>query len=156
MGSDLGVGYTVAQAKDDLISVEFGIGSYYSGAAHPNSYTEVLNFDLKSGKQIKLGDLFKPGSKYLQAISSYSIKDLKKQSTEKGADSMLDDDWIQRGAGPDAENYQSWTITKRGLGINFDSYQVAPYAAGPQQVVVPYSTLREIVRADGPIAQFVN
>jgi hypothetical protein len=64
---------------------------------------------------------------------------------------MLVDDWIQRGAGPDIANYDSWTITKKGLGINFDSYQVAPYAAGPQYVVVPYSTLKDIVKPDGPI-----
>lgn len=26
---------------------------------------------------------------------------------------LEDDDWIQRGAGPDAENYSSWTIGKK-------------------------------------------
>jgi len=71
-------------------------------------------------------------------------------------DGMLDDDWIQRGAGTDANNFRSWTITKNGLGINFDSYQVGPYAAGPQYVLVPYSTLKEIIRPDGPVAQFVK
>ncbi|MDQ5846038.1 MAG: DUF4163 domain-containing protein, partial [Acidobacteriota bacterium] len=77
MGSDLGIGYTVALAKDDLISIEFNVGSYYQGAAHPNSYSEVVNFDLKTGKPLKLADLFNPGSKFLQAISTYSIQDLK-------------------------------------------------------------------------------
>jgi hypothetical protein len=155
MGSDLGIGYTIAMARDDLISIEFGVGSYYSGAAHPNSYTEVLNFDLKNGKVIKLGDLFKPGSKFLQTISTYSIQDLKKQSKDKG-DSMLDDDWIERGAGPDADNYKSWTISRKGLGLNFDSYQVGPYAAGPQHVMVPYTVLRDIIKSDGLIAQFIK
>jgi hypothetical protein len=69
---------------------------------------------------------------------------------------MLDDDWIQRGAGPDAENYGSWTIGKKGLGIIFDSYQVAAYAAGPQHVLVPYSALKDLIKPDGPIAQFVK
>lgn len=155
-GSDLGVGYTIALAKDDLISVLFDISSYYRGAAHPNSYSETVNFDLKNGKSLKLGDLFKPGTKYLQIISAYCIQDLKKQSRAKGADSMLDDDWIQRGAGPDAANYKSWTITKKGLGINFDSYQVAPYAAGPQHVQVPYLALKEIVNPEGPTGEFAK
>ena len=39
---------------------------------------------------------------------------------------MLDDASIRSGAGPNAKNYQSWTITKKGLGINFDAYQVGP------------------------------
>lgn len=158
MGSDLGIGYSIEMARDDLISVEFSVGSYYKGAAHPNSYTEVVNFDLKNGKAIRLADLFNSGAKYLQTISTYSIQDLKKQSKEKGgADrSMLDDDWIQRGAGPDAANYKSWTIKHKGLGINFDSYQVAPYAAGPQEVLIPYSTLKDIIKVDGALAPFLK
>ena len=154
MGSSLDIDYTLSLAQDDLISLDFGVGSYYRGAAHPNSYSETVNFDLKNGKSIKLADLFNPGSKYLQTISSYSIQDLKKQS--KNADSMLDDDWIQRGAGPDAKNYQSWTISRKGLGINFDAYQVGPYAAGPQHVTIPYSALKDFIRVDGPIGQFLK
>jgi len=155
LGSDLNLGYTVALAKDDLISVLLDVGSYSAGAAHPNSYSETVNFDLRNGKLLKLSDLFQPGSKYLQTIAAYCIADLKKQGKQKGADSMLDDDWIERGAGPDADNYSSWTIGKKGLGITFDSYQVAAYAAGPQHVLVPYSALKEIIKTDGPL-QFVK
>ncbi len=155
-GSDLGAGYTIALAQDNLISVQFDIGGYSAGAAHPNSYTDVINFDLRNGRQLKLSDLFKPGAKYLAALSSYCVQDLKKQSKKKGADGLLDDDWIQRGAGSDANNFRSWTITKKGLGINFDSYQVGPYAAGPQYVLVPYTALKEIIKPDGPVAQFLK
>jgi hypothetical protein len=112
----------------------------------------VLNYDLKNGKQLKLADLFKPGSKYLQAIATYSIADLKKQGKEKG----LTDEEIERGAAADAKNYQSWNITKRGLAISFDSYQVGPYAAGPQSVTVPYSALKDLISPEGPIAQFAR
>lgn len=152
MGSDLNVGYEVALAQDDLISIEFNVGSYYQGAAHPNSYSHVLNYDLKNGKQLKLSDLFKPGAKYLQAIATYCIADLKKQGKEKD----LADADIEKGAAASANNYQSWTITRRGIGIDFDSYQVAPYAAGPQSVLVPYSTLKDLINPEGPIAQFAK
>ncbi|MFN2516684.1 MAG: DUF3298 and DUF4163 domain-containing protein [Pyrinomonadaceae bacterium] len=156
MGSDLGIAYTVVLAKDDLISTQFDVSSYESGAAHPNSYSEVINFDLKNGKSLKLPDLFRPGSKYLQTIAAFSIADLKKQAKQQGADSMLDEDWIQRGAAPDVSNYDSWTISKKGLAITFDSYQVAAYAAGPQHVLIPHSALKEIIKPDGPLGQFVN
>ena len=156
LGSDLNVTYTVALAKDDLISVVLEVSDYEAGAAHPNSYSEVMNFDLKNGKVLKLADLFQPGSKYLQSIAAYCIADLKKQG-KQGQDSMLEDeDWIQRGAAADAENYSNWTIGKKGLGIIFDPYQVAAYAAGPQHVLVPYSALKGLIKADGPIAQFVK
>jgi hypothetical protein len=155
-GSDMGIGYTVALANDELISIQFDTGSYYGGAAHPNSHSQVANFDLKSGKPLRLADLFKPGSKYLQTIADYCIKDLKKQSKAKGADAPLDDEGIETGAAADAKNYASWTITRNGLGVNFDSYQVGPYVAGPQYVLVPYSALKEIIRPDGPLAKFVK
>lgn len=154
MGSDISIGYTVALAKDDLISIELTISNYSAGAAHPNSYTEVVNFDLKNGRLLKLADLFMPKSKYLPTISTYCIQALKKQA--HGADAMLDDDWIQKGAAPELTNYDNWTITKKGLGITFDPYQVGPYAAGPQQVLVPYSALKEIIKPEGLLGQFVK
>lgn len=152
MGSDLGIGYTINLAQDDLVSVQFDVGSYYQGAAHPNSYTETLNYDLKNGKQLKLADLFKPGSKYLQTLSTLCVADLKKQWKEKNAEVI--EDMLKDGSAPTAKNYESWTITKRGIGINFDPYQVAPYAAGPQFVMVPYSALKELIKPDGPLAAF--
>ena len=103
---------------------------------------------------MRLADLFKPGAKYLKVISDFCIKDLQKQS--KAHDDMLDNESIQDGAGPDIKNYRSWTITKKGLGINFDAYQVGPYVAGPQFVVVPYSALKDIIKPDGPIGSFVK
>jgi hypothetical protein len=156
MGSDLSISYEIALAQDDLMSVEFAVSSYYQGAAHPNSYSEVVNYDLKNGKPLKLADLFQPGAKYLQAISAYCISDLKKQSKERGADGLLDDSSIESGASASAKNYQNWTITKKGIGISFDAYQVGPYAAGPQFVNVPYSVVKDLLKPDGPLAQFVK
>jgi uncharacterized protein DUF3298/peptidoglycan-N-acetylmuramic acid deacetylase PdaC-like protein len=149
MGSDLTISYEVALAQDDLISIKYVVSSYYQGAAHPNTGSDVINYDLKNGKLLKLSDLFKPGSKYLQAIANYCIGDLKKQGKEKG----LMDEEINQGAAATAKNYQSWTITKRGLGITFDAYQVGPYAAGPQYVLVPYSSLKDLINPEGPIGQ---
>ena len=107
----------------------------------------MLNYDLKNGKPIKLADLFKPDAKYLQVIAKHCIDELKKKPG-------LMADEIDRGAAPAAKNYANWTITKRGLGINFDAYQVAPYAAGPQFVLVPYSVLKDLIKPDGPIGRF--
>jgi hypothetical protein len=153
-GSDLGIGYTVAIARDDLISIDFGVYGYYRGAAHPNTHSRVLNFDLKNGKPLRLADLFKPDAKYLKAIADFCVKDLQKQS--KARDNMLDDESILSGAGPNPKNYQSWTITRKGLGINFDSYQVGPYVAGPQFVLVPYSAIKDAIKPDGPVGIFVK
>ena len=54
------------------------------------------------------------------------------------------------------ENYRSWNITPKGLQITFDDYQVTPHAAGPQQVLVPYATLKALIDPAGPLAEFIK
>ena len=106
---------------------------------------------VKNGKKLSLADLFNPKSNYLSVISSYCINDLKQQS-KKNKDSMIDADMMRSGASARADNYKAWAITKKGLWITFDPYQVAPYAAGPQHVLVPYSALKDVIKPDGPVA----
>ncbi len=155
-GNSLDIGYSIALATDDLISIQFEIGTYYSGAAHPNSISQVLNFEVEKLRTLRLRDVFKPGAKYLEALSSFAIKDLKKQSAANGPNGLLDEASIERGARPSIKNFESWTITRKGLGINFDAYQVGPYAAGPQHVLVPFSALKGLVEASGPWGKYVK
>src|ERR1041385_8390647 len=84
--STLDAGYDFRYATDDLVSLEFGEASYSRGAAHGNSMTAVLNYDVKNGKKLALGDLFNPKSNYLKMISDYCIKELKERA--KKEDSM--------------------------------------------------------------------
>jgi len=156
MRSDLSVGYSVALANDDLVSVGFSISGYSRGAAHPNSYTEAINYDLKNGQPLKLAELFQPTAAYLKVLSAYCIDDLKKQAKAQGAAAAPTENWIQTGAAPKPANYRSWTVTRKGLAITFDPYQVGPYAAGPQYVTIPYATLKEIIKVEGPLGQFVK
>lgn len=151
--STLDIGYNIRFATDDLISVEFSESQYEAGAAHGSNITLVLNYDVKNKKKLALADLFQPKSNYLSTISSYSIKDLQDQSKKND---MLMEDQIKEGAGPRADNYGAWTITRKGLWITFDPYQVAAYAAGPQHVLIPYSALKSIIKPDGPVGNLAG
>src|SRR6266436_1244617 len=151
MDSTLDIGYEIRYATDDLISVEFTEGSYERGAAHGNSNTTVVNYDVKNGKKLALADLFNPKSNFLNVISDYCLKDLRERS-KKDKDAMFDEEMMKSGASPRADNYRAWAITKKGLWITFDPYAVAPYAAGPQHVLVPYSALKVILKPDGTVA----
>ena len=149
--SSLDMGYEIRFATDDLISIEFTESTYEAGAAHGNSATTVLNYDVRNGKKLALADLFNPKSNYLSVISTYCISNLRDRA-KKDQDAMIDEDMMKTGASPQASNYQACAITKKGLWVTFDPYQVAAYAAGPQHVLVPYSALKEIIRPDGPLA----
>jgi len=151
--STLDIGYNIRFATDDLISVEFSEGQYSRGAAHGSSFTVVLNYDIKNKKKLVLADLFQAKSNYLNVISAYCIKDLQDQSKKND---MLTADQIKEGAGPRSENYGAWSLTRKGLWITFDPYQVAAYAAGPQHVLVPFSALKPIVKPDGAISNLAG
>lgn len=134
-------GQVVMSAGHDVLSVLF-VNFFYLGGAHPGSYYWSLNFDFTTGQELGLGDLFVPGSDYLDRIAVYCIEQLNEK---------LDFDIWEEGAAPVVDNYLDWTLSPQGLMIIFDEYQVAPYAAGPQQVIVPYAILADIIHPQGPI-----
>ena len=157
MGSYIDVGYNVEYADDDLISVNFST-DYFMGGAHPSHDTFTLTYDLKSGKELTLASLFKPGSKYLNTIATLSVADLKARKDPDSGESLglLSDGVFVDGAKPTAANYHNWNITKKGLMFTFVQYQVASYAEGPQTVIVPYAKLKPMAAANGPLAKWMK
>ncbi len=153
MGTYIEVGYNIEYADDELISVNFGEDTFMGGA-HPNHGTFTITYDLKKGKEVKLADLFKPGSKYLATIADIATADLKgRKDPESGENLGLGQDIFEDGAKPTAENYANWNVTKKGLMITFPPYQVAAYAYGPQTVIIPLAKLSGIAAADGALAK---
>jgi len=143
MGSFVEVTFTQPAQYADIWSFKFDFYFYSDGAAHPGSYSITINYDLAQGKELALSDLFLPNADYLGAISNYCIAELSKQEFFEGP--------FAEGAQPKPENYTRWNITPNGLMITFDAYQVAPYAAGPQVVTVPFAQLQPIVVPNGPL-----
>lgn len=141
--SYLEVTYTLITQYDDIWSFKFVFSFYNNDAAHPGDYSLTLNYDLSTGRELALGDLFAPNSNYLETISVYCIGELRKLP--------FSDSFTTEGANPTIENYRNWNITPNGLMITFDTYQVAPGAAGPQIVTVPYEQLQDLVDPQGAL-----
>lgn len=124
----------------------------YTGGAHPNSSYRTFHFLLPDGYQADIAELFSPRG--IRRISDMSIATLRRDLA--GPDGMSDVDWIRRGAGPNPKNFSSFVLTPVELTVLFDAYQVAAYAAGPQEVKIPASRLRDTLRPDprAPAASF--
>jgi hypothetical protein len=129
--------------NEDVFSFAFQISSYYAGAAHPNHWTNSMNWDLKKGTFIAFKDLFKPDSKYLEKISAYCIEDLKLQA--KINDYEFFEDMLYDGAGSRDSNFVNYNLVQKGLQITFDPYTVAPYVLGTQYVILPYRAVFEMM-----------
>ena len=156
MNNYIDIGYDIEYADDDFISVNF-VRSEFTGGAHPNYNFLTVNYDLKNNRELKLAELFKPGAKYLGTISAYATKDLRNRTFPDSSENLgLAQDVFADGALPKPENYARWSITKKGLLFTFDPYQVGPFAAGAQYVIVPYAALKSIARPDGALAKYVK
>ncbi len=140
--------YEVGYANTDMLSVAIVSSPYIAGTAHPSTDITTLTYDLRSGKRVKLGDLFLPQSEYLKILSAYCIPRLVEMIGVE-ADDAEAMDWIETGAGSSAENYQNFLIAKEGLIIIFNQYQVAPGVAGSPRVAVPYALLEGITNTSG-------
>ncbi len=140
--------YELLSPPGNLVSLKFQIMIYIQGAAHPGTHMRTVTYDLEAGADVKLAQLFLPDSDFLQRIANYSIAQLGTRDIGFEASSS--------GAQPLPENYGNWNITQDGLLITFDEYQVAAYAAGPQEVLVPYAELQAVIDPNGPLAGFLQ
>lgn len=121
--------------------------SYSAGAAHGISDVTTATFDATTGARYSLASLFRPGADYLALLSRESRALLRKVLGSLAVPAMLDP-----GTTPKAVNFEGWSLTPFGLQITFGDYQVAAYAAGTPAILVPFSALAPIARANGPIA----
>ncbi len=150
VGLEQQIGYDVIMANNDFVSLLLSDYAYLGGAHGMTTYSPV-NYDLKNNRELQLADIFEPNSGYLKMLSEYSIADLKKRVGE-----MSDDEWIGKGASADKDNFSNWNLTKKGLLITFEPYQVAAYAAGPQTVIIPYDKLKSVLKKDGIVSQIAK
>jgi hypothetical protein len=134
------INYDVSLLTPRLASLRFNIDFYMAGAAHPNHIFKVVNFDIKEGKSGTFAGLFTSTPKALTFLSKYCKNELNKP----------DFPLFEEGLEPKEENFQNWNLTEKGLRLSFAPYDVAPYAAGPQEVLIPFSELHSLVNsADG-------
>ena len=119
----LEISYDVPFAADNLISIRFNAHTYGRGAAHSVQYFFVFNYDLKSGREIKLSDVFRPNSNHLAFISNYAREIVKKRicgeggwaGTQAFSDCLKNPPLWEDGIKAKADNFKAWNVTREGL-----------------------------------------
>jgi hypothetical protein len=148
--------YAVEYEDARVVSIFFGAEWYMRGAAHPYHTIHTYIFDKKLGKVVTVQDLFKPYSKYFEYLSSYAYEDLIKQSKEGDIGFVYDDQMLRSGTEATLENFRHVLPTKDGLAFYFEEYQVAPYAAGSQQIVIPYAYLKDYAEPSSALGDLIH
>ncbi len=134
------VDYRVVDHSDTVKTFVFDVYQY-TGGAHGLPYTTTMTFDFETEGLIELSDIFKSDAEYLQLLSDLAVADfLARQDGMMG-----DEQWVREGTAPTMENFARFALAPRELILYFDVYQVAPYAAGAQQLVIPLDRLDEVL-----------
>ena len=136
----------------DLLDRQFAsfsldIGQFDVGAAHPSATVSTFNFNVRTGRPIRLASLFQPGSDWLSVLSEESRALL---PASIGPITLPGE--IGAGTSPETSNFSAWALTPWGLSVAFQEYQVAPYASGQPTILIPFGALRSVVAAGGPLA----
>lgn len=139
LGSSLTMDWEPMIVTRGMLSLRFNYSAYAAGAAHPNNMSRVLNYDLTKQKVLETKDLFIAPADAFSFLSSYSRTILKKEMRDTSPE-----EWntqVMPGTEPTAENWKEVALTKEGLLVIFNPYQITPYAAGTQDILIDKSAL---------------
>jgi hypothetical protein len=137
----------------NILSIPMEYYTYTQGA-HGISITAFLNYDISTGKEIVIKDIFLEDPNYLQLISDYAKNELMVKLVD-GENPMSDASWVKDGIKPVQDNYEgNIGFSQEGIVVVYQPYQVAAYAAGPQTVLVPYDAVAGIIDPDGLLKDF--
>lgn len=105
------------------------------GGAHPNTYITGITYDTQTGKELSLKGI----AKDYDGIYDYVLKKLAEENDPDMFFEGYEDTVKAMFYGGDANYGQvQWFLTNDGVTIWFNQYDIAPYAAGPVTVEIPF------------------
>lgn len=136
--------YDVKLNKSCLISILFGIYTYYANAAHGSTTYSSLNIDIDTGKIYKLSDLFTSRINY-KPILEQKVKEYIKVNNVP----LLEE---YKGLHEDQQFY----LTPNSLVLYYPIYEYTPYAYGLFQVPIPFKDILNLLGPASPIQRLLK
>ena len=135
-GYELDLSCTAYQT-DHLVSV---CGTYYAntGGAHPNTWFLGWNFDLEDGVFFE-ADVLSDNAELQNAVAAEIIR----QAGAPAEDGYVPIEMYWEDHEAIIANWTSYAVTfdEAGMRVVFSPYELAPYAAGPQEFLLSYEWL---------------
>ncbi len=117
-----------------------------TGGVHPNTDFAAFDFLLPSGEQVFLPEIVDDG-RGMKRVSDLAVAQLIK-TIGTGPDSMSSREDINQRRRPRRAQPEILPVAAERAAHPLPPYQVAAYAAGPQEVSIPLSDLKGYIRAD--------
>lgn len=135
----------IGRLDQSVISFSLGISNYYAGAAHPIHYSEIFNFNTKTGELLTLGSIVENQKAYdkLCDLASQFVdpKKADQENIRENAGTVL------RQYGTE-DCYPDWYFSNDGLCISYAPYAIASYMHGYILSTIPYSELKGVVKEE--------
>ena len=132
--------------------VSFGLDGYaYTGGAHPNQWMEYITFDTTLDRPVKLSDIIAPEhlQHFMQHEAAALLADNRENLYPEYADSF---DAIIEAAEMTPEtqmtefgDFNKFYLTPTSIVTYYNAYDIAPYAAGPIFVEIPFTDIADFV-----------
>lgn len=120
------------------------LGSHttYSGASHPETVYETINYDLTSGKTLSIQSVMDFDAN-ADKLFEYLLADLNSNAEKFN----LFDDYVETLTSLQSSSQLNnhWYFSSEGLCVFFPPYEIAPYASGVITATVPYEKLTGIL-----------
>ena len=142
--------FTVNMLAFDLVSLTLKWVDD-TAPAHPATNIETLTYALSTGERLDFGQLFTDPQAAVSILSQQSRDQLRK-SLGGNYDQVV----VEAGTTAVATNFSDWALTPAGLRVTFAEYQVGTFAAGMPAVLIPWSSLRSVMKPEGPAARLVG
>jgi hypothetical protein len=129
---------TVEVLTDTLISMTVQ-QDYYTGGAHGGMETYFINVNPGTGAEFTLDNLLKSGyQKPLATIGEQVFRKVK----EIPDTASLNENYFEF-ADDTFQLNKNYGFRKEGILFYYNNYEIAPYAAGPSEVLIPYERIKE-------------
>ena len=126
---------------DTLLSLSVN-DEYYTGGAHGGSGVYFINLNPKTGAEFTLDNFLT--ADYHDALTKVGDK-IFRQSKQLADTASLVDNYFEF---PEDrfELNKNYGFKKEGIVFYYNSYEIAPYAAGPTEVLIPYEQLKDLIK----------
>jgi hypothetical protein len=133
--------YEIKNNQRQVLSLSLSNYTYHYHAAHGMTYIKSLTFDLQKEKLCELKDLFKPGSDYVNRLSTLIHAQIKQRDIQ-----LLNGFTVIR---PNQDFY----IADKVLVIYFQLYEITPYVVGFPMFPISVFDIQDIIDENGPLGR---
>lgn len=115
----------------------------YTGGAHGSNFRQFVNYNLQTGEQIDEEQLF--AENYQEQLTQLLLQYMVEQNDEIA----LIQDLQEAGYNvDDIHPNDNFYLAEEGITYVFNPYDIAPYALGETEILIPWSALQNILKPE--------